>query len=282
LAEHRDLLRSDVIVIADSANTAVDVPAFTTSLRGFVDALVDVRVLERPVHSGLYGGPVCDALTALCRLVATLHDKRGDVAVAGLLSGTASSPDLEPAAFAADAGLIAGARLIGTGTLPERLWHRPALSVLGIDAPSVAEASNVLLPRARAMLSLRLAPGDEASRAFDALTAHLQEHAPWGAQVVVTPDALGQPFALETTGSAYDLARAAFAEAYGNEVVEAGAGSSIPFIAEFARAYPDATVLVTGVGDPASRWHGIDESLHLDMWQRACLAEALLLTRLAS
>ena len=74
---------------------------------------------------------------------------------------------------------------------------------------------------------------------------------------------------------------AAFAEAYGNDAVESGIGGSIPFIAEFARAYPGATVLVTGVGDPASRWHGIDESLHLGMWERACLAEVLLLDRLA-
>jgi acetylornithine deacetylase/succinyl-diaminopimelate desuccinylase-like protein len=280
LALHRDLLRSDVLVIADSANAAVDVPALTTSLRGFVDAFVDVRLLQRPVHSGLFGGPVGDALIALCRLLATLHDEHGDVAVAGLQAGRSDAPDLDPAAFAADAGLVAGARLIGTGTLPDRLWHRPAVSVLGIDAPSVAEASNVLLPRARAKVSLRLAPGDEAGRALDALTDHLRGHAPWGAQVTVTPDALGQPFALHTTGRPYDLARAAFAEAYRNEVVETGVGGSIPFIAEFARTYPDATVLVTGVGDPASRWHGIDESLHLGMWERACLAEALLLAHL--
>ncbi len=281
LAEHREQLRSDVIVIADSANAAVDIPSFTTSLRGLVDLAVEVQVLERPVHSGMYGGPVGDALTALCRLLAGLHDEAGDVAVAGLHVGSSSAPDLDPAVFVADVGLLEGGQLIGGGTIPERLWHRPALSVIGMDAPSVADASNVLLPRARAKLSLRLAPGDSAARAMTALSEHLQAHAPWGARVVMTPGSAAEPYALEATGDTYDVARAAFTEAYGNDAVESGIGGSIPFIAEFARTYPGATVLVTGVGDPASRWHGIDESLHLGMWEKACLAEALLLDRLA-
>jgi len=281
LAEHRERLRADVIVIADSANAAVDVPAFTTSLRGLVDVVVEVRLLERAVHSGMYGGPAGDALTALCRLLATLHDDAGDVAVQGLYLGTSEAPDLDEATFRADVGLCGGGALLGTGTLPERLWHRPALSVIGLDAPSVESSSNVLLPRARAKLSLRIAPGDDPDKAMAALTAHLQDNAPWGAEVVVTEGAAGSPYSLEATGEVYDLARAVFAEAYGNDVVESGVGGSIPFIAEFARTFPGATVLVTGVGDPASRWHGIDESLHLEMWHKACLAEALLLAGLA-
>ena len=280
LAEHRDLLRADVIIIADSANAAVDVPSFTTSLRGLVDVLVEVRVLERAVHSGMYGGAVGDALTGLCRLLASLHDEAGDVAVKGLVIGE-SGADLDPAVFRVDAGLLPGGELIGTATLAERLWHRPAVSVIGMDAPSTAHAANVLLPSARAKVSLRIAPGDDARRACAALTDHLQANAPWGAQVVVTPGALGEPFDLEATGDVYDLARSAFADAYGNAAVEAGIGGSIPFIAEFVRTYPGATVLVTGVGDPASRWHGVDESLDLAMWERACVAEALLLARLA-
>ncbi|GAC1439487.1 MAG: dipeptidase [Mycobacteriales bacterium] len=281
LAEHHDALRSDVIIIADSANAAVDVPAFTTSLRGLVDLTVEVRLLERPVHSGVYGGAVGDALTGLCRLLATLHDDLGDVAVKGLHLGTSDAPAPADSIFRSDVGLCPGGELIGTGTIPERLWHRPAVAVLGIDAPSTAEASNVLLPRARALVSLRIAPGDESARAMQALTDHLTANAPWGAEVVVTAGSAGEPFALEPRGDVYDLARTAFAEAYGNDAVEMGIGGSIPFIAEFARTYPGATVLVTGVGDPASRWHGIDESLHLGMWEKACLAEALLLQRLA-
>jgi acetylornithine deacetylase/succinyl-diaminopimelate desuccinylase-like protein len=281
LAKHHDVLRSDVIVIADSANATVDVPAFTTSLRGLVDLLVEVRLLDAPVHSGVYGGPVADALTGLCRILATLHDELGNVAVKGLHVGTSDAPDHEPAVFRSAVGLRPGGELIGTGSLPERLWYRPAISVLGIDAPSTDEASNVLLPRARAKISLRLAPGDDAARAEEALAEHLLAQAPWGAEVSVIPGSTSEPFSVETTGSVYDVARTAFADAYGNGAVEMGIGGSIPFIAEFARTYPGATVLVTGVGDPASRWHGIDESLHLGMWEKACLAELLLLSRLA-
>ena len=280
LREHRDKLASDVIVIADSANAATDIPALTTSLRGLVDALVEVRMLERPVHSGVYGGPVGDALTALCRLLATLHDSSGDVAIQGLHAAAAKAPDVPEETWRADAGLLPGVQLMGTGSIPDRTWMRPAVSVLAIDAPATHQASNVLLPRARAVVSLRLAPGEDAHAAMKSLGAHLEAHAPWGAHVSVTPGAIGEPFALETIGPAYDVARGAFADAYGNAVVEMGTGGSIPFIAEFARAYPDAAVLVTGVGDPESRWHGIDESLHLGMWHTAAVAEALLLLRL--
>jgi acetylornithine deacetylase/succinyl-diaminopimelate desuccinylase-like protein len=282
LREHREELAADVIVIADSGNAAVDVPALTTSLRGLVDAVVDVRMLERSVHSGVYGGPVGDALTALCRLLATLHDDKGDVAIAGLHAASNDKEDVAEDEWRARAGVLPGVELIGTGTIKDRVNWRPAVSVLAIDAPATDEAINILLPRARAVVSLRLAPGQDAQAAMKSLVAHLEDHVPWGAQVEVTPGALGEPFAVETIGPAFDIARKAFADAYGNAVVEMGTGGSIPFVAEFARAYPGAAVLMTGVGDPESRWHGIDESLHLDMWRTACVAEGLLLQRLAA
>ena len=281
LREHRDKLASDVIVIADSGNASVEVPALTTSLRGLVDAVVEVRMLERAVHSGVFGGPVGDALTALCRLLATLHDDNGDVAIGGLHNESKPVADIAEETWRADAGVLPGVQLMGSGSIAERTWMRPAVSVLAIDAPATTDAINILLPRARAVVSLRLAPGEDAQMAMKSLVAHLETHAPWGASVEVTSGAIGEAFAVETIGPAYDVARSAFADAYGRDVVEMGIGGSIPFIAEFARAYPGAAVLVTGVGDPASRWHGIDESLHLGMWQKACLAEALLLQRLA-
>jgi acetylornithine deacetylase/succinyl-diaminopimelate desuccinylase-like protein len=286
LAEHSDLLACDVIVIADSANPSIDVPALTTSLRGLVDVTVEVAMLEAPVHSGVYGGPVGDALTALVRTLASLHDDDGEVAVAGLVHGDPNTaPPSDEAGFRSDVGLLDGVELIGAdreAPVWGRVWNKPALAVLGIDAPRVDEASNVLLPRARAAVSLRLAPGDDAIKAQRALAEHLEANVPWGAQVTVTVNpAMAQPVDLGSTGPVYDTARRAFADAYGNATMEMGIGGSIPFIAEFARAFPGATVLVTGVGDPASRWHGIDESLHLGMFGRAVLAEAYLLADLA-
>ena len=282
LNENKDALSSDVIVIADSGNVAVDVPAFTTSLRGLVDCYVEVTTAEQAVHSGVYGGAAPDALTALCRLLATLHDADGSVAVPGLVSVDSDTPDSDEATYRADATLVPSVELIGCGTISDRLWRKPAVSVIGLDAPTTAMASNILIPKARAKVSLRIAPGDESGSALKALTRHLEEHAEWGVQVEVVPGSAGDPFQLETTGDVYDLARRTFEEAYGNAVVEMGIGGSIPFIAEFARAYPGAAVMVTGVGDPQSRWHGIDESLDLAMWERACLAELLFLEGLAT
>ncbi|HEY0814770.1 MAG TPA: dipeptidase [Pseudonocardia sp.] len=282
LGAHRDELTCDAIVIADSGNPAVDVPGLTTSLRGLVDVVVEVSMLERPAHSGVFGGPVGDALTALCRTLATLHDEHGEVAVPGLVRGSTTAPDVDETAFRSDVSLLPGVELIGSGSIVERTWQKPAVAVLGIDAPRVVEASNVLLPRARAMVSLRLAPGDDTTTAQKALAEHLAAHVPWGAHVSVTPGAgVAEPFSLTPVGATYDAARRAFSAAYGNAVVETGIGGSIPFIAEFARAFPGAAVLVTGVGDPASRWHGIDESLDLGMFARGALAEALFLAELA-
>ncbi len=282
LRAHKDALACDVIIIADAGNPAVDVPALTTSLRGLVDVVVEVSMLERPVHSGVFGGPIGDALTALCRTLAGLHDEHGDVAIPGLVHGTSEAPDVDEATFRGDAGLLSGVALIGSGSIVERTWTKPAVAVLGIDAPRVAEAANILIPRARAIVSLRLGPGDDTTTAQKALGEHLAAQVPWGAHVTVTPGTgVAEPFSLTTNGAAYDIARRTFAAAYGNELVEVGIGGSIPFIAEFARTFPDAAVLVTGVGDPSSRWHGIDESLSLPMFACGVLAEALFLAELA-
>jgi cysteinylglycine-S-conjugate dipeptidase len=281
LAERRDEISADVIVIADSGNWDIGEPALTTSLRGIVNFTVEVRTLASAVHSGMFGGAVPDALTALCRLLATLHDDAGDVAVAGLARRPAAPLDYEPERLRAEAGMVDGVKLIGTGAVVERLWTRPALSVLGIDAPATGEAPNALVPSAKALVSLRIAPGEDPTKAYDAVEAHLGAHAPWGAQVTTTLVQDGAPFAIDANGAAYDAARAAFRTAWdGVEPVDIGVGGSIPFIATFAEMFPDAAILVTGVEDPYAKAHGPNESLHLGEFARACLAEALLLHNL--
>jgi acetylornithine deacetylase/succinyl-diaminopimelate desuccinylase-like protein len=280
---YRDELSADVIVIADSGNWDVGTPALTTSLRGIVNLFVDVRVLDHAVHSGAYGGAVPDALTALSRLLATLHDANGDVAVPGLVSGRSASLEYPLDRFRTEAGMLADTELIGTGRLVDRLWTKPSLSVLGIDAPATQEAPNALVPAARAKLSLRLAPGDDPEKAFEAIRAHLETHRPWGATVVVTLEQLGPSFQIDATGPAYDAARAALRAAWdGVEPVDMGVGGSIPFIATFQELFPGASVLVTGVEDPDARAHGPNESLHLGEFARACLAEVLLLANVAT
>jgi acetylornithine deacetylase/succinyl-diaminopimelate desuccinylase-like protein len=282
LEQHRDLLAADVIVIADSGNWDVGVPALTTSLRGLVNCFVDVRVLNQAVHSGMVGGVVPDALTVLARLIATLHDDAGDVAVGGLVATDAATVDYPEARFRREAGVLDGVQLTGTGRLTDRIWNRPAIAVLGIDAPRTSEAPNAIVPAARAKLSVRLAPGEDPEEAYAAVRAHLEKHVPWGAQVTVTLESLGAPCTIDATGPRFDAARAAFQAAWdGAEPVDMGVGGSIPFIATFQELFPDAAILVTGVEDPDARAHGPNESLHLGEFARACLAEALLLQNIA-
>ncbi len=280
LADHRERLAADVLVLADSTNWRVGVPALTTSLRGGVSVVVEVATLRHAVHSGVYGGAVPDALTVLTRLLATLHDEQGDVAVEGLVRGDAKPLDLTEERLRDDVELLGGVRLIGSGSLTSRLWQRPALSIVGIDAPPVDQSGLVLVPTARARLALRIAPGDDPNVARDALVRHLEADAPWGAHVRVTSGRPVAPFAARTTGPAYTAARQAFAAAWGRAPVEIGVGGSIGFVGSFADAFPDAEVLITGVEDPDTRAHAANESLHLEDFERACLAEALLLHQL--
>lgn len=281
LSEHRDELAADVYVIADSANWAVGRPAFTTSLRGITECVVELRTLDHAIHSGSYGGVVPDALTTLCRLLATLHDEQGNVAVAGL--STTPPPDLEypEDRLRAESGLLDGVQQIGTGSVVERLWCKPALAVIALDATPVDRASNTLAPVARAKISLRLAPGDDAAAATDKLVAHLHDHVPYGARLAITAGDSGEPSTITFAGPYAEAARAAFRAAWGVEPVFLGQGGSIPMVADFGRAFPEATILVTAVGDPDTRAHGADESLHLGDFAAACLAETLLLQGVA-
>jgi acetylornithine deacetylase/succinyl-diaminopimelate desuccinylase-like protein len=281
IREYRDLLEADVIVIADSANWRLGQPALTTSLRGLVDCIVEVRTLKQAVHSGLFGGAVPDALTALIRLLATLHDEQGNVAIEGLVSGEAAQVDLTEDELRDQVGVVPGVELIGEGTMTSRLWTRPAVAVIGIDAPNIAESINQLIPVARAKVSVRIAPGDDAGRAMDALQSHLESNAPWGAQVTVTRGARGEAFALEAEGPAAEAFREAFRSAWGTEGVSIGVGGSIPFVAAFSDAYPEARILLTGVIDPAAGMHAPNESVHLDELRRAAIAEAIALRLLA-
>jgi acetylornithine deacetylase/succinyl-diaminopimelate desuccinylase-like protein len=223
---------------------------------------------------------VPDALMVLVRLLATLHDDEGNVAVAGLHTGTAAPVDRDADWVRAESGLLDGVDEIGSGTVAQRLWAKPAITVIGITTTPIDKASNTLIPRAQAKISLRVAPGGDSAVHLDALRRHLEQHAPWGAKITVTAGDVGQPYAIAASGPVYDAARAAFRQAWGVDPVDMGMGGSIPFIAEFAAAFPDATILVTGVEDPSTQAHSINESLSLAVLERAAVTEALLLAKL--
>lgn len=281
LARYRDELAADVIVVADSVNWAVGTPALTVALRGLVDVVVELRTLEHPLHSGAWGGPVPDALTALVATLASLHAADGSVAVDGLVRGAGSEVEYDEVRFRADAGLLDGVRLAGSGTITDRLWFRPCVTVTAIDAPRVADAANMLSAVARAKISMRIAPGDDPELALKALTEHLYAHAPHGAHLTVIPGALAHPVLLDPPVAVREAAAGAMRTAWdGVEPVEIGVGGTLPLIRLFSDSFPAAAVLVTGVEDPDTRAHGPDESLHLGDFRNACLAEALLLDRL--
>jgi len=288
LAEHGDRLRADVLVVADSTNAAVGTPALTTTLRGLVQAVVEVRTLDHTLHSGMFGGAAPDPLALLVRLLASLHTDDGAVAVPGLgdlpeqaRRAAAAQDGWDEARYREEAGVLDGVELAGSGTVAERVWTGPAITVIGIDGPDVAHASNTLRPSARARVSVRIPPGADPEVAFAALCRHVLAQPLRGAQVEVVAEEHGHGFAADTSSTGYAAARWALATAWGSEPADIGVGGSIPFIADLDRVMPGAAVLVTGVEDPDSRAHGTDESLHLGEFAKVCLAEALLLEALA-
>ncbi|MBT2498420.1 dipeptidase [Agromyces sp. ISL-38] len=280
LRENREVLEADAIVVADSNNWDLETPALTVALRGFVAFRLTISTLSHASHSGMFGGAVPDAMLAAIRLLSTLHDADGSVAVEGLRSADLETPEYDEAQLRTEAGLLDGVTPIGRGTILSRIWAQPAITVTGIDAPSVANASNTLLPTVAVRVSARIAPGQTDTEALAILREHLEQHAPFGAHLAIDGIELGQPFLVDTSGWAVAESNAAMTDAWGKAPVEIGVGGSIPFIAELVEEFPSAQILVTGVEDPDSRAHSPNESLHLGVFKRALLSEALFLARL--
>jgi cysteinylglycine-S-conjugate dipeptidase len=278
---HADLLRADVAVIADGGNERTGVPTIGTSVRGVTDCRVTVRVLPIPQHSGAYGGPIPDAITALCRMIATLHDDQGEVAIEGLHRFAWAGAPVTEASLREESRVFDSVEMIGSGTIADRLFAKPAVAVVGFDAPAVAGSSNQIVAEASARVSLRLAPGDDPGRARDALVAHLRAAAPWGVQVEIEADEAGMGYMVDTTTSAYAAAKAALAEAFEHEVVEMGSGGSVPIVPMLAETFPGMAVLIWGAGDERSNYHSLDESVDLADLERLVLAEALFIRTLA-
>jgi acetylornithine deacetylase/succinyl-diaminopimelate desuccinylase-like protein len=278
---HQDLLAADVVCVADGGNWRTGVPTLETSIRGVVDCRVTVRTLDLAVHSGQFGGAVPDALSSLARILATLHDAEGHVAIAGLASFPWNGVQVTEDELREETPLRPGVELIGSGSISERLWSRPAVSVLGIDAPRVREASNQLVPVASAKVSLRLAPGDDPDKALELLSRHLVDHAPWGVEVTVERGEAGHGLQVRTDGPAFAAMHRAMGAAYGRAPVEIGSGGSVPLVPVLARTFPLAEILIYGASDERSQYHSIDESVDLVDLERTALAEALLWRELA-
>ncbi|MFF3008604.1 dipeptidase [Kitasatospora sp. NPDC057940] len=279
---HPELLAADAIIIGDTGNFAPGLPTVTASLRGMTVVEVAVTTLAGNLHSGAFGGAAPDALQSLVRMLASLHDEHGDVAVAGLAGGqTWSGVQYPEEQFRSDAKVLDGVALTGTGTIADRLWARPAITVLGIDAPPVIGATSSVQAAAKALVSLRVPPGSDPNAAQDALVAHLEAQIPLGARLTVERQGTGAPFNADTTGPAYEAMGEAMAEAFGTEMVASGEGGSIPLCNTLRSLYPKAEIVLIGVEEPTTQIHAVNESVDPQELERMALSEALFLRRYA-
>jgi acetylornithine deacetylase/succinyl-diaminopimelate desuccinylase-like protein len=283
IGEHRELLAADAVVIADSGLWRRGVPAITTSIRGVAACTVTVRVAEKALHSGVYGSVVPDAITALARIIAGLHDERGNVTVPGLERSSAEGPEFTEADFRKEAGVRDELELIGDGSLIDRLWRGPSISVVGIDAPSIADASFQVVPEASAMITMRIAPTDDPKRAMAALKDHIRALSPWGVSLSIAGDErASRGYEVSTANPFYDACRRSMADAWGTEPVDMGMGGSIPLVPELVAVMPDTAILMTGPSDELASTHSLNESVDLVELERATLAEALFLQYIAN
>lgn len=277
LVDHKAKLQSDVIIVADSGNWTTEVPAITTTLRGLVSLEFEVRTLDHAVHSGMYGGAVPDVMLALTKILNSMWDEKGSVSISGLISSDLVDLEYSEEDLRTDSGLLPSTKPLGDGGILGRIWTKPALTLIGLDYPSVAVSSNTLIPSVKAKLSLRIAPGQEPREALEALKSHILANNPMGAEIVFGAVELGRPFSLGESGWAKELASNALKSAYGFDSVDIGIGGSIPFIADLEAVFPGVQVLVTGVEDPDSRAHSPNESLHIETLRKAIIAQALIL-----
>jgi acetylornithine deacetylase/succinyl-diaminopimelate desuccinylase-like protein len=294
LTAHLDALRSDVLVLADAGNWAVGVPGLTYSLRGLAAADIELRALDGPQHSGMVGGAVPDPVMALARVLASLVDEHGDPAFEGAYTGLREPSaqerepiagfDDNPGAFAHTMGLRPSVQLVGSPsvTLHEKLWRRPTVTVIGIDGHPVKGSSNQIVARARARVSMRLGPGQDADTVIAALREHVEARVPWGIECNVVALEGAPAWETDPTGPAFDAARRALRDGFGVDPVVMGVGGSIPFVGPFADAFGGIPALLIGPNDPQSRIHGENESLHLGDWASLIRAEVYLLAELAS
>ena len=294
LRAQRERLQADVIVLSDTANLDAGLPSLTTSLRGLVVADVRVRALDHPLHSGMWGGPLPDAATALVRILARLLGTNGAIAIPGIYDDVRPLEREERARlarlpfdeslFRAQAGLVHGAVLAGEPefTPYERLWLRPSIAVTALDATPIAGSANRLMEEAAARVGLRLAPSQDAQRAANLLADFLRADPPNGVEVSVFVESAANGWETQSDGPAFDAARRALAAGFASEPALIGCGGSIPFVGPFAEVLGGAPALLLGLEDPICNAHGENESLNLDDFRKAARAAVHLLFELGA
>ena len=243
IEQNREALEADVIIIADSGNVKIGVPTITTTLRGLVDGIIEVDQPMRPIHSGVGGGVVPDAFMVLSRIISSFHDDKGNLMIEGLTSTDMKVTELEESFLKKMLGSD-DITLFDTESISKRLWLEPALDVLAIDAPPVKEAVNLVIPKARAKVSLRLPPTEDPDHAMKMLEEHIMKNIPWDASVKF----------INSFNSTWE-----------NETAYIGVGGSIPFANDFVREFPNAELVLIGAADEElGNAHAPNESVQID------------------
>ncbi len=264
IEQNRAALEADVIVIADSGNIKIGVPTVTTTLRGLVDGIIEVDQPMRPIHSGVGGGVVPDAFMVLSKIIASFHDEKGNLMIEGLTSTDMQVTELEESFLKKMLG-SEEIHLFDTESISKRLWLEPALDVLAIDAPAVKDAVNLVIPKAKAKVSLRLPPTEDPEHAMKMLEEHVMKNIPWNASVKFIPNSKGsgvvadpnKPFTKELVKS--------FNSIWKNDTAFIGIGGSIPFANDFVREFPNAELVLIGAGDEElGNAHAPNESVQID------------------
>ncbi|MEV4804943.1 dipeptidase [Nonomuraea sp. NPDC049421] len=276
-----ELLRADTIVVADTGNPRVADPAVTTSLRGMAAFTIEVRTLREPVHSGSFGGAAPDALAALMRMLTALHDENGDVRVPGLPRGSFLGQGPSEEEFRRTAGVLDGVSLVGSGSLADRLWSSYAITVTGLDVPTVSGAINAVQPVARARVTVRVPPASDPKTAIDAVADFLRQVAPWGVQVSFGDHTVGAGFQADSGGKARSALNRAMERAFGRPPRDVGAGGSIPLVSTLLKQFPAAEILLFGAEDEEAAIHAPNERVDLEELRRVATTEALFLHELS-
>jgi len=276
LAQFKDMMSADVIVLSDTANFDTGIPALTYQLRGICQVDVEVQCLERPVHSGMWGGPVPDPVQILCRILADLQGKGGELNVPGLYRTVARTTKkqlarirklpFKEAKFKREAGMMPGMKLGGEKgySVYEKLWTRPSLTVIALESHPILGSSNQIVDSARARLSLRTVPNLEAREAGQLLIKKLTRKPPYGAKVTAKIHGSTPWWSTDPEGPAFEAARRALKAGFGKETAMIGAGGSIGFVRPFEQMLKGAPCLLMGVEDPACNAHSENESVDLE------------------
>jgi acetylornithine deacetylase/succinyl-diaminopimelate desuccinylase-like protein len=280
--KHPERFKADVMIIADMGNIVSGDPVLTTMLRGHCQCIVEVQTVDHPLHSGVFGGPAPDAFVSLIRLLNSLWDEKGNTIVPGLHQFDWPGAEYPEELFRKMSAMLDGVQIIGDGSVGSKLWSKPNATVIGIDGiPCIADAGNVLLPKASAKVALRIAPGADPEAELAKLMDYLKANAPWGVKVDVRRVKASDAFMAPKGGPAMAAADKALAEAYGKEPSEVGSGGSIPLLETLAKASPGAEFILLGAEDAPANIHGANESVDPDEIERMIVAQALLIEALA-